>query len=127
MSEISLEEFMQQDCETRYDYFLNLVAEEKTVWIVVNTANEFLKVYAEDEDFEYLPIWPTAEAAEHYCKADDQLTPKSIALPEFLKKWIPGLQRDQLEVGVFPADDGSVWVLDASELQRDIQDELSAF
>ena len=127
MSNTQLEELMQLDCESRYDYFLGEVADERSVWILVNANNEFLKIYAEDEGFEYLPVWPSAELAEHYSKNDDALTAKNIPLPEFLKKWVPGLQRDQLEVGVFPSNDGSVWVIEAHELQRDIQDELARF
>ncbi|MFC3152865.1 DUF2750 domain-containing protein [Litoribrevibacter euphylliae] len=114
------------DCESRYDFFLSMVGEEREIWILINNDNQFLKIFSEEEDFEYLPVWPTSETAKDYADANGEaLTPKSIALPEFLNRWISGLQNDGLEVGVFPASDKSVWVIEPSELKSDIQDELS--
>lgn len=111
--------------EERYDFFLDHVLEEKELWILVNENNEFLKIYAEDEEFEYLPVWPTSELAQDYASEDSSITAMGISLVEFLKKWVVGLTKDQLEVGVFPTSDGSVWMLSAEELKNDIQTELS--
>jgi len=114
------------DCESRYDFFLSLVGEEREIWILINDDNQFLKIFSEEEDFEYLPVWPTAELAKQYLEeSGEPLTPKSIALPEFLNRWVSGLQNDGLDVGVFPGTDKSVWVIDPAELKSDIQDELS--
>jgi len=111
--------------EERYDFFLDHVLEEKELWILVNENNEFLKIYAEDEEFEYLPVWPTSELAQDYASEDSSISAMGILLVEFLKKWVIGLTKDQLEVGVFPTADGSVWMLSAEELKNDIQTELS--
>lgn len=111
--------------EERYDFFLDHVLEEKELWILVNENNEFLKIYAEDEEFEYLPVWPTSELAQDYASEDRSISAMGISLVEFLKKWVIGLTKDQLEVGVFPTADGSVWMLSAEELKNDIQTELS--
>lgn len=111
--------------EERYDFFLDHVLEEKELWILVNENNEFLKIYAEDEEFEYLPVWPTSELAQDYASEDSSISAMGISLVEFLKKWVIGLTKDQLEVGVFPTADGSVWMLSAEELRNDIQTELS--
>lgn len=111
--------------EERYDFFLDHVLEEKELWILVNENNEFLKIYAEDEEFEYLPVWPTSELAQDYASEDSSISAMGISLVEFLKKWVIGLTKDQLEVGVFPTADGSVWMLSAEELKNDIQTELS--
>jgi len=127
MSDDSLEYILQMNCEERYDYFLSKVGEEKEVWILVNEEKQFLKIYAEDERFEYLPVWPSPEFAIDYAKESKDLSPKSISLPELFKKWIPGLKKDGLEIGVFPGLDADVWVTAPSELQNDLQDELSAF
>lgn len=111
--------------EERYDFFLDHVLEEKELWILVNESNEFLKIYAEDEEFEYLPVWPTSKLAQDYASQDSSISAMGISLVEFLKKWVIGLTKDQLEVGVFPTADGSVWMLSAEELKNDIQTELS--
>jgi hypothetical protein len=123
----TLKDLMSMDCEDRYDYFLSIVGEEREIWILINNDNQFLKIFSEEEGFEYLPVWPEDEFAQEYAEAaGDNLTPKSIALPEFLNKWVSGLQRDGLEVGVFPGVDKSVWIIEPSELKTDIQEELSS-
>lgn len=120
-----LEHLLELNCEERYDYFLDAVIEEKEIWIVVNNNNEFLKIFAEEEGFEYLPAWPSEELARHYSARDSELQTKSISLPEFLKKWVPGLKQDELEIGVFPGSDGTVWLTSSEELKADLQDALS--
>lgn len=126
MDSSDLEELFELSCEERYDYFLDTVLEEKEIWILVNKNSEFLKIYAEEDDFEYLPVWPSSELAARYTEGSTELSPKAITLPEFLRKWVPGLTKDRLEIGVFPSDDGTVWIASADELKKDIQDELSS-
>jgi len=127
MNPDTLESILNFSCEERYDYFLSKVGEEKEVWILVNENSQFLKIYAEEEKFEYLPVWPEQDFAIEYNKGTKELFPKSISLPELFKKWIPGLKKDGLEIGVFPGLDADVWITEPSELQSDLQDELSAF
>ncbi|WP_369601944.1 DUF2750 domain-containing protein [Hahella sp. SMD15-11] len=115
------------DCETRYEAFLDAVIETREIWILVNSRNEFLKIFAEDEGFEYVPLWPDADSAARYAAGDEDLTPHALTLPEFLKKWVAGLTGDQLEVGVWPAGDGTVWVLSAEELKAELNELLSGF
>ncbi len=124
---MQLEDVMKLSCEDRYDFFLSLVGEEREIWILINEEKQFLKIHSEEEGFEYLPVWPSSEFAEDYCEqANDGLSPKSIGLPEFFKKWVPGLQGDNLEVGVFPGADATVWIMEPAELKEDLQDELNA-
>lgn len=128
MSKEEQQAILELDTEDRYEVFLDLVGEEREVWILVNSEQHFLKLHADEQGgFEYLPVWPAAEFATIYAGDDSDLTPKSIALPQFLKKWLSGLERDGIEIGVFPAPDGSVWITEAAELERDLRDELSRF
>ncbi len=127
MSNDGLAEILGLDGEERYDYFLSLVAEEREVWILVNADNRFLKISSEDEGVEYLPVWPASAFAMEYAKGADDLSPKSISLPDFFRKWVPGLSKDGLEVGVLPGLDKTVWITEAEELKRDLQDAMSDF
>jgi hypothetical protein len=127
MSDDQLESILGLSCEERYDYFLSKVGEDKEIWILVNADNQFLKIYADDDDFEYLPIWPQSELAINYCKNSTELSPKSISLPEFLEKWVAGLKKDKLEIGVFPGLDSDIWITGPEELKKDLQEELSNF
>lgn len=113
--------------EERYDYFLSEVLEERDIWILVNTDNRFLKIVSEGEGAAYLPVWPNSEFAADYAEGATDLSPKSISLPDFFKKWVPGLTRDGLDVGVFPGADNELWITEPEDLKRDLQDELSGF
>lgn len=127
MSNDVLAEILGLDGEERYDFFLSQVAEEREVWILVNADNRFLKISSEDEGVEYLPVWPASAFALEYAKGSDDLSPKSISLPDFFRKWVPGLTKDGLEVGVLPGLDKTVWITEAEELKRDLQDAMSDF
>lgn len=125
MTNDELTAILEFDGEERYDYFLSQVGEEREIWILVNTDNRFLKIAADDGDVEYVPVWPSADFAAEYAKGSDDLSPKSIALPDFFKKWIPGLAKDGLDIGVFPGLDKTLWITEPDELKQDLQDELS--
>ena len=127
MSSESLQQILELNGEERYDYFLGEVLEEREIWILVNAENRFLKIVSEDDGVAHLPVWPSAEFAAQYAKGSDELSPKSISLPDFFKKWVPGLSKDGLDIGVFPGADGTLWITEPEELKRDLQDELSSF
>ncbi|WP_323844966.1 DUF2750 domain-containing protein [Microbulbifer magnicolonia] len=127
MNNEDLEAILGLSTEERFEYFLDLVGEEREVWILVNSQEHFLKLHSEEDDFEYLPVWPAADFAAAYAGGDTDLKPRGIPLPQFLKKWLPGLDKDGIEVGVFPGADKSVWITEPAELEQDLRDELSRF
>ncbi|HEY7771922.1 MAG TPA: DUF2750 domain-containing protein [Marinagarivorans sp.] len=110
----------------RYECFLDLVAEARELWILVNENNEFLKVNADDTAQEVVPVWPHEDFAKAYAAANsDGLIAMGIALPQFFMKWVPGLEQDGLSVGVFPGPDADIWIMPPSELKADLQDSFS--
>lgn len=125
MSDIPLAELRQMDGEERYDYFLDTVATDREFWILVNGDNCFLKIVSEADGVSYLPVWPHEALAVDYASDDAGLTPRAVALPDFFKKWVPGLARDDLDVGVFPGEEGALWITPPEELMRDLQDVMS--
>ncbi|AOY86875.1 hypothetical protein BKP64_01035 [Marinobacter salinus] len=127
MSSDPLKQILEMNGEERYDYFLSEVLEEREIWILVNAENRFLKIVSEEDGVAHLPVWPSAEFAAGYAQGADDLSPKSISLPDFFKKWVPGLTNDGLEIGVFPGADSTLWITAPEELKRDLQDELSSF
>ena len=127
MSTENLDQVIEMDGEERYDYFLSHVAEEREIWILVNSESRFLKIASDDGDVEYLPVWPTSAFASDYANGGDELTPRSISLPDFFRKWVPGLTKDGLDVGVFPGLDKTVWITEPAELKQDLQDVMSEF
>ncbi|MBW0147128.1 DUF2750 domain-containing protein [Marinobacter arenosus] len=127
MSSDPIDQVLELSGEERYDFFLSEVLEEREIWILVNADNRFLKIVSEEDGVSHLPVWPSAAFAANYASGSDGLSPKSISLPDFFKKWVPGLTRDGLEIGVFPGHDGALWITEPEELKRDLQDELSSF
>lgn len=127
MSGVELNQVIEMDGEERYDYFLSQVAEEREVWILVNSENRFLKITSDDGDLAYLPVWPSSVFASEYANGDADLTALNISLPDFFRKWVPGLTADGLDVGVFPWFDKTVWITEPEELKRDLQDVMSDF
>lgn len=123
MSNDQLKHVLEMSGEERFDYFLTQVVEDREIWILVNAENRFLKMVAEDGGYEYLPVWPNSDFARAYTKDSDDLVPKSISLPEFFKKWVPGLEKDGLEIGVFPGSDKTLWITGPSELKDDLQND----
>lgn len=127
MSDEQVEEVLGRDGEERYDYFVSQVLEDREIWILVNRDNHFLKIVSEDDAIEYLPVWPSRAFAAEYAKGSDDLSPKNISLPDFFRKWVPGLSKDGVEVGVFPGLDKTLWITAPEELKSDLQGELSEF
>ena len=127
MNSDELARIIEMDGEERYDYFLTQVGEEREIWILVNSESRFLKIASDDGDVEYLPVWPDAVFTSAYAEGADDLSPKSVSLPDFFRKWVPGLTNDGLDVGAFPGLDKTVWITEPEELKRDLQDVMSAF
>lgn len=128
MKDISFAQIEKMDCESRYEFFLTMVADDRDIWVLVNDNKEFLKIYSEEYDIEYLPVWPHSDFTDYYTKrSTEKLIPKCISVPEFFAKWIPGLERDGLTICVFPNASSEVWIMEPSEVKHDLQDEFSNF
>lgn len=126
MSDSSLEEIIKLGCEERYEIFLDMVADEREIWILVNDDKEFLKIYSEENNIEFLPIWPHSDFTRIYCEgAQIKLQAKCLSVPEFFAKWVPGLEADDIQVGVFPNSGSDVWIMEATELKSELQDVFS--
>ncbi|MDI9244701.1 DUF2750 domain-containing protein [Marinobacter sp. CHS3-4] len=124
MNREQINDILDMDGEERYDFFLTQVLEEREIWILVNADNQFLKIVSEEDGVAYLPVWPCAELASEYAEHSTELSPKSLSLPDFFRKWVPGLTKDGLEIGVLPGLDGELWITEPEELKRDLQDDL---
>ena len=125
---MKIEEVEELDCESRYEVFIELVSEERDIWILVNDDNEFLTNHSENNETKYLPVWPNSDFATRYSdNCNEKLTPKSISVPQFFSKWVSGLEGDGLQVGVFPISGVDVWIMEPSEFKSDLQEEFANF
>ncbi|WP_370980619.1 DUF2750 domain-containing protein [Agaribacterium sp. ZY112] len=127
MSSEGFDEVNKLKHEERYEAFLALVLEDRDIWILVNSDGDVLRIYSDELGVEFLPVWPHSEFAEDYAaNSEGALVAKSIALPEFFSRWVPGLKGDDVSVGVFPGPGSDIWMMEAEELKADLQDELSS-
>lgn len=123
MTDVSIEQVLELDSEERYEFFLECVAETRDIWILVSNDQQFLKIHLEEDDLEYLPVWPSTEMAQLYCNGlQEKLKPMSITVPTFFSKWVAGLQGDDIKVGTIPKEGADVWVVEPSELKADLQE-----
>ncbi|QSP94789.1 DUF2750 domain-containing protein [Marinobacter salinisoli] len=125
MSEDLYDQVLEMDGEERYDYFLDAVVAEREIWILVNAASQFLKIVSEEDRVAYVPVWPSDAFAREYAKGAEDLSPKAISLPDFFKKWVPGLTRDGIDIGVIPGTERELWITEPEQLKRDLQEVLS--
>ncbi|MGC8120236.1 DUF2750 domain-containing protein [Marinobacter sp. VGCF2001] len=125
MSDNPLASILEMDGEERYDFFLDAVVEERELWILINTENQFLKIVSDEDGVGYLPVWPSEDFAANYAGPSSDLRPKALSLPDFFNKWVPGLTRDGLEIGVLPGADGELWITMPEELKKDLQEVMS--
>ena len=110
------------DCEYRYDLLLSQVVDKRELWILIDDNDCFLNIHAKEEGLHYLPVWPSEDNAQEYSSQSDQkLTPSVLSLPEFLTKWVAGLSKDKLMVGVFPIYQEDVWIDEAESIKSEIQ------
>ncbi|WP_203142802.1 DUF2750 domain-containing protein [Marinobacter mangrovi] len=126
MNQEPLDTILELDGEERFDYFLDTVIEERDIWILINADNRFLKIVSDDDDVAYLPVWPSESFAAQYAGDAGGLRPKRLSLPEFFNKWVPGLTKDGLEIGVFPGTDGTLWITSPTDLKNDLQNEMAS-
>jgi hypothetical protein len=112
--------------EQRYDAFVETVAARGLVWGLKEPADQGW-VTAEAEGVTAAPFWPAAEDAAR-CATDAWAgcVPASSALSVFLERWLPGLEKDERVVSVFPLPSAQGVSCPAATLRAEIEDELRA-
>jgi len=127
MNQEQIEELFSLSCEDRYDYFLTRMVDGGEIWILVNDAEEFLKLDAKEHGLDYLPIWPSEELALEYSyDIEEVLQPKSIPLETFFERWITGLTRDKFQINVFPTFEGEVWIMEPADFKEELEEGLAS-
>ncbi|TAA43655.1 DUF2750 domain-containing protein [Corallincola spongiicola] len=104
--------------ETRYEAFLEMALAAEQVWVLKDDEG-CLIVTSGDE--ECLPVWPSEDAAAACAIADWKgLEPLAVSLVDWMEKWLPGMEKDDRVVAVFPNLAGESLVVAASELYAEL-------
>ena len=104
--------------DVRYEAFLEMVHEAGSVWVLKDDEG-CLIVTSDDE--ECLPVWPSEEAALACAIADWKgLEPLAVSMADWMEKWLPGMEKDNRVVAVFPNLAGESLVVEARELYEEL-------
>jgi Protein of unknown function (DUF2750) len=126
MNDQEFENVLALPAPRRYDYSIKRIAEEEVVWTLASDAGYTL--LGDDEGHELVPVWPHERLAAAYAAARSAADcPRSITLSDWLEKWIPGMQRDQRWVAIFPTPQGKGTPVTPERLKEDLEAELSLF
>ena len=102
----------------RYSVFLDRVADWEEVWSI-RSANGWC-LMADDSGVEMIPVWPHERFATACASNNKQEQAASIALDDWLDKWLPGMLKDGRQVAVFPVPCGHGFVVSPARLRTDL-------
>ncbi|MBK1641443.1 hypothetical protein CKO12_06055 [Chromatium okenii] len=106
----------------RYTLFLSEVTAHAQVW-TLKGADGFV-AFKDDDGHECFPFWPAAEFATALVDRDwADCRAEPLALEIFKERWLKGMARDQRQVAVFPAPDGTSIVLEPLTVLEDLIEE----
>jgi hypothetical protein len=112
------------DPKARQSAFVAEVTESKEVWTLKNDEG-FATMGGDDDSFD-IPFWPNSECAQVMCFGEfDDCTPVSVKLPDFMGKWLIGMDKDGHKVAVFPVPDGTHVTLEPLELLNELVAQLN--
>ncbi len=110
---------MQMPADKRYSYLLEQAKANQQLWILTD---EHGSVMLNTEDEDCVPVWPEQGLAEYWatgewadCKA------QAISLSDWLARWTPGLQSDDLFIVASPNPDEAGLVLDPDMFDEDLR------
>lgn len=129
MWEIHEQEFhsvLQLGATQRYTYFLKKVADWEKLWSLHDEDSWALS--RDPLGKQAVPVWPHPDfALASATGLWDDYIPKPIDIELWIQKWIPGIQRDNRNVAVFPTLDDKGVVISAEQLLQDLKLELSKY
>jgi hypothetical protein len=120
------EALLGADAGTRYEYFVKRCADFQEIWgLAFNDGGWAFSGGGETLAF---PVWPFSEYAEEMaCDEWKGCAPKAIPLDAFLERWLPGLERDNRSVLVFPTPRELKPVVPPNVLLDDLRNELTKY
>lgn len=127
MNEVSSDEFIALNKmlpEQRLDYSLAQMIEKGYLWGLFGSEGWVMLKAEEDV---CMPIWPCKAFAESWVKNDyPNCEPKKIEFSDWVETWLPGMQKNNTLILVFPlGDDEEGIMLECSEMLECIEEDLA--
>ncbi len=111
--------------EERLGYFVRKVSDFEEVWGLFDdgwTTSET------DDGAKVISFWPEQAFADK-CAVEQwsSYLPKVISLSDFIEKWLPGMEKDGVLMGIFQTPENKAVVLAPSELLEMLNEELENY
>ncbi|MGB7992096.1 MAG: DUF2750 domain-containing protein, partial [Candidatus Methylophosphatis roskildensis] len=112
------------DARARYEYFIRKVTDFETVWGLFGQGWATGAANGQNA----VPFWPE-EGFAALCANDewDHCSPKEIPLQDFLRKWLPGMDRDHNMCWIFPTRESTGYLVHPLGLKQDLDAELAQY
>jgi hypothetical protein len=121
-----IEAVLKLNSQERYIYWIKKVVDQNMIWSLWHIDGWALG----EDDFKHflIPVWPHPSYAILCAKNEwQEYQPKSIPLNTWMDKWIPGIEKDQRLVAVFPIVNNKGIVIKSHELEKDLKSEISLY
>lgn len=121
--EITYKDVLQMSEADKYRYFNTTVAYHEELW---GLYDDGWATTGDDENVT-IPLWPKKQYAEKCIKGDwENYTAQRIDLNEFLNKWVPEMEKDNIKPAVFWIN-GEAMITDADFLKDTLADALDEY
>jgi len=125
-NETEIEAVLSLDAPKRYEHWIKRVADQEVVWSLWQERGWALA--SNGAGRQLVPVWPHSKYAA-LCAVGVWVDcqPKAITLDVWLARWIPGMERDQQLVAVFPTTKEKGVCVDPKRLETDLRNELENY
>jgi len=125
-SEKEIEAVLSLGAPERYEHCIKKIADQETVWSLWQDGGWALA--GDEAGNQLVPIWPHQKYASLCALAEwAGYEPRQISLDAFLDRWIPGMERDNRLVAVFPTPKDKGVRAEPRRLESDLREELSRY
>lgn len=106
--------------------FIQAAVKTEAIWILRDENGAAFRE-SDDEGRSVLQFWPNAPEAEASATDDwEECLPEKIALYDFLYRWLPNMEEDDLLAGTNGSSDGAGLELEPGELEEDLKAAIPA-
>ncbi|WP_088329472.1 DUF2750 domain-containing protein [Lacimicrobium sp. SS2-24] len=99
---------LAQNPEQRAEYLFTTIKQQGDIWTLVDDDGAMI-LTSDDEDC--IPVWPDEVFAQDWINGDwSQCRAYRISLEDWLQRWLPGLEEDDIQIALFPvpAEEGLI-------------------
>ena len=110
--------FFRLQSQARYEAVIQACQQRQSIWLLQDEQGCLLVELGKER---ILPIWPQSSLAEEWRLSEHaSFVATQISYNDLVDKWLPGLDRDGIKLGVAPNLAGESMVVDAIEFAAEI-------